>query len=77
VHSNIAEGNGRPTTPDYLRHLGISRASLNEVRNHLHFIARKHPDAHGLAAAEERVVDVARPLSGLIKSLKRKMGQDK
>jgi four helix bundle protein len=40
VHSNIAEGNGRFSTADYLRHLGISNASLNELESDLHFVTR-------------------------------------
>lgn len=75
VHSNIAEGKGRPSTADYLRHLGISKSSLNEVENDLHFVSRKFPNIDGLRPAQERVPRVARPLMGLIKAIKRKMDQ--
>lgn len=42
VHSNIAEGNGRFSTPDYLRHLSMSNASLNELESDLHFLTRRY-----------------------------------
>ena len=35
VHSNIAEGHGRPTRKDYLRFVGTAHASLREVESHL------------------------------------------
>ena len=37
VHLNIAEGNGRRTSAEYLRFLGDARASLNEVDSELRF----------------------------------------
>jgi four helix bundle protein len=43
VHLNIAEGNGRPTTADYLKSLGISDASLNEVQSNLYAVSRRFP----------------------------------
>src|SRR3954463_9774066 len=35
LHLNIAEGYGRPTTPDYLKFLGASEGSLREVESNL------------------------------------------
>ena len=72
VHANIAEGNGKQTLPDYIRHLKMADSSLNEVESHLFFIARRYPDLTARSAALARVARVAKPLAGLIKSLRRK-----
>jgi four helix bundle protein len=37
VAANIAEGNGRFTSPDYIRHLSIANGSLREVETLLLF----------------------------------------
>ena len=36
VSSNIAEGNGRFSTPDYLRFLSMANGSLNEAGSQIH-----------------------------------------
>jgi four helix bundle protein len=70
VHANIAEGNGRPTRPDYLRHLGISNGSLRELASHLHFLSRRFPASTRIASALPLSDAVARLLGGLIRALK-------
>jgi len=72
VHSNIAEGNGRPSTADYLRHLGISTASLNEVGSRLYFVRRRFDGRIDTSAAEKLTLTTARLLAGLVRSLRRK-----
>ena len=72
VHLNIAEGNGRPTTADYLKSLGIADASLNEVQSNLYAVSRRFPRVEHTAESLELTVRVAKPLAGLIKSLTKK-----
>jgi four helix bundle protein len=73
VHSNIAEGNGRFSLPDYLRHLAISNASLSELESDLHFVSRKYPRIEDTQRALADATSVRRPLWGLIKALRRKL----
>lgn len=68
VHSNIAEGNGRATTPDYLRHLSMANGSLREIESDLHFIARKYSGIGTTKNAQQRATVVAMLLSGLRKA---------
>ena len=76
VHLNIAEGNGRPTLPDYLKHLGIADSSLNEVQSGLFKISRRYPRISQTPAALKMTDEVARPLNGLIKALRRKLREE-
>ncbi|HEU4993300.1 MAG TPA: four helix bundle protein [Gemmatimonadaceae bacterium] len=76
VHSNIAEGNGRASVNDYLRHLSMSSASLNELGSDLHFLSRKYGERLGAGKALNLVVETRKPLLGLIKSLRRKRDEN-
>jgi four helix bundle protein len=77
VHASIAEGNGRPTTPDYLRFLGTASSSLNEVRSHLLYIERRFPSIAAARVALEHAERTSRPLQGLIKSLREKLHRER
>jgi four helix bundle protein len=70
VPANIAEGAGRRTTPDYLRHLSIANGSLLELETHLlraaGFGLIPH---HRLTPLIELCAEVGRMLAGLIRKL--------
>ena len=74
VASNIAEGNGRGTTKDYLRFLATSRGSLYEVRSlltvsrRLGFLTKERSEV-----LREEANEIGRMLSGLRSSLRRKI----
>ncbi len=78
VPSNIAEGQGRSSTKDFLRHLSISHRSLREVETQ-NLIA----EMQGYISAEEskkvmaRCSEVGRLINGLSNSLKQKLGEDR
>ena len=73
VPSNIAEGHGRRTTPDFIHFLFISRGSLDEVETQLTLAMRynylSQTDHDDLL---ERCGEVGRMLNGLIDSLERR-----
>ena len=75
VHSNIAEGNGRFSRADYLRHLSISNGSLRELESRLHFVARCYGKTDATEAAAQLTILVTKLLAGLVRSLRRKKGQ--
>ena len=56
IAANIAEGNGRLTTGEYLNHLSVARGSLREVDTHLEFALRLR------YAPAESIADVRRVL---------------
>ena len=72
VPSNIAEGYGRGSAPDYLRFLRIARGSLFEVETQLvlatdlGFLAEA-----GFTDLQSMINEAAKPLSGLIRSIDR------
>lgn len=74
VPSNIAEGHGRRTTPDFIHFLAISRGSMNEVETKLTLAMRYNY----LTEADhdellERCGEVGRMLNGLIDALERRL----
>jgi four helix bundle protein len=74
ISSNIAEGNGRSTTKDYLRFLATSNGSLNEVGSllavstRLHFLTDKN-----LSGLEARCDEIGKMLSSLRATLRKRM----
>lgn len=72
IPSNVAEGQGRRTTPDFLRHLSIAYGSLREVETQIliatrlrYLAAEKCQDVMKIAG------EVGRLLNGLMASLAR------
>lgn len=75
VASNIAEGNGRITTGEYLNQLSSARGSLREVDTHLEFALRLAYAPPNAIAQVRSLVDVdAGLVTKLIMSLQRKTG---
>jgi four helix bundle protein len=72
VPANIAEGNGRFSRPDYLRHLSIANGSLRELESHLYFVRRMYGTSPSLERALEIALHVVRLLAGLVRSLRGK-----
>ena len=70
VPSNIAEGCGRRSTPEFLRFLSIARGSLAEVETQL-IIAQRltYLDEAALTRLLEAADEISRMLSGLISKL--------
>ena len=70
IPSNIAEGQGRRTTSDFLRHLSIAYGSLREVETQILIAARLN---YATAAQVDLIMmkagEVGRLLNGLMNSL--------
>ena len=70
VPSNIAEGQGRGTTKDYIHFLHISRGSLQELETQLMLAQRLgYQEASKIEPLLTRTAEVSRIISGLINSL--------
>ena len=74
IPSNIAEGNSRNTTKDYINFLYMARGSASEVKyflllsNDLGYISSDKYEA-----LKNRIENIAKMLNGLINSLKGKI----
>jgi four helix bundle protein len=76
IPSNIAEGNGRNTTRDYLHFLSIAYGSIKEVETQVLIAERlRYIDSARSSQLIERTAEVARLISGLVNSLNRKTTQ--
>ena len=73
IASNIAEGWGRGTTPDYIRFLRMARGSMYEVETQL-IIARElgFVDDEKYEYTEGAIDEAGRVLGGLIRSIEKK-----
>ncbi|MEN1681306.1 MAG: four helix bundle protein [Planctomycetota bacterium] len=74
VPANIAEGNGRDSTKDYLRHLSIAVGSLCEVETFLQLAVRlRYADATKINPLLDMLNEEGRMLKGLQRSLRAKL----
>jgi four helix bundle protein len=72
VPSNIAEGNGRTTTRDYLRHLSVAHGSLMELETQLLIAGRlQYVDSAGLADVMARADEIGRMLTSTSQAVER------
>jgi len=78
VPSNIAEGYGRRTLPDYIHFLTISRGALYELDTQLLFcVDLGYIDAEKYAATKNQLDEAERVLAGLIRALELKLDQSR
>lgn len=74
VPSNIAEGNGRFTTRDYVRHVSIAHGSLMELETQLRIAARlQYLDSAALGDVLSRTDEIGRMLTTLARRLREKL----
>lgn len=74
IPSNIAEGYGRRTTPDFIHFLHIARGSLYEIRTQLEISKRiKYINETELLSMIDNCKEIEKMLNSLIKSLVNKM----
>ena len=70
VPSNIAEGQGRRTTLDFLRHLSIAYGSLREVETQILIAGRlRYLNSATIDQVMRRAGEVGKLLNGLMNSL--------
>lgn len=71
VPANIAEGQGRDSTREFLRFLNIANGSLYEVETHLLIASQlDYLDPDGVAPPMEQTAEVGRLLNGLMSNLR-------
>lgn len=76
VPANIAEGNGRDSLKDYLRHLSIAMGSLCEIETFLQLAIRlRFSDESQTQPIAELLSHEGRMIRGLQKSLRSKLNE--
>ena len=74
IPSNIAEGNGRSTTRDYLHFLSMAYGSVKEAETQVLIAERlRYINSNHSSRLIELTAEVARLISGLVTSLNRKI----
>jgi four helix bundle protein len=77
IAANIAEGNGRDSTREYIHHLAFSLGSLAEVETYLDVSLRLgYAKANAISILEGQCDEIGRMLRGLQKSLRAKVRRD-
>ena len=77
IPANIAEGQGRNHTREFINHLSIAYGSLMEVETHLQIAARlSYIKETELAQILARTNEVGRMLNGLMRALNQKLATD-
>lgn len=75
VPSNIAEGQGRAYTKEFLHHLSCARGSLYEAETQIILADRLgYLESGEVKSLLDTAAEVGRMLNGLISSLERKLG---
>ncbi len=69
IAANIAEGNGRFSRADYVRHLSMAHGSLKETESHLLLVQRLYLDDADLLPVMQLATTVGRLIGGLRRSL--------
>ncbi|MBU4272082.1 MAG: four helix bundle protein [Planctomycetes bacterium] len=73
IPSNIAEGNGRHTTRDYVHFLGMAYGSVKEVETQVLISERlRYINSDRSGELVQMTTEIARLISGLVNSLNRK-----
>ncbi len=76
IPSNIAEGNGRNTTRDYVHFLGMAYGSVKEVETQVLIAERlRYINSSDSNRLVQMTTEIARLISGLANSLKRRIPQ--
>ena len=74
VPSNIAEGNGRLTTGDYLRHISVAHGSLMELETQILIAGRlRYLDAQSVNDVLARTDEIGRMRTSLARRLRERV----
>ena len=74
VPSNIAEGNGRSTTGDYLRHISVAHGSLMELETQILIAGRlRYLDAQSVNDVLARTDEIGRMRTSLARRLRERV----